>query len=169
MTEHTELELLLESFKRNGRVNKAALNTITKTDLAISDERGGWSIGHHLGHLAEFRYSWLSLISPTHAEDIPSVVDGDEQSFHLTTESLRELEQAFSVGDAAALKAVVSALDEDRSFEGAYQSHPAHFLQHILVHDAHHRGQVLSLLRKGGRTPEQMDALDEATWPIWRE
>ena len=168
MTQHPELALLLQSFERNGQVNEVVLNTLSETDLAFSDGQDGWSVGQHLGHLAEFRHDWLSFISPTHAKGIPSVIEGDGKNFHLTTQSMAELAQAFSVGDAAALTAVLNALDEGRSFEGAYESHPAHFLQHILVHDAHHRGQVLSLLRKSGRTPEQMSELDEATWPIWR-
>lgn len=169
MSQRTDVDLLLQSFERNTRVNEAVLSAISEQDLAVSDGQGGWSVGQHLGHLAEFRHDWLGYISPIHAEGIPSVVEGDEQNFHLTAQSLDELRQAFTVGDAAALNAVLSALDEDRSFEGAYQSHPAHFLQHILVHDAHHRGQVLSLLRKSGRTLEQMDELDDATWPVWRE
>lgn len=169
MNQHPEVALLLESFKRNGRVNEAVLSALSEEDFSISDGQGGWSIGQHLGHLAEFRYGWLSRISPIHAEGIPSVVDGDEQSFHLTAQTMDELRQAFSVGDEAAANAVLSPLDEGRSFERAYTSHPAYFLLHILVHDAHHRGQVMSLLRQSGRTFDQMEELDDATWSIWRE
>jgi len=79
----------------------------------------------------------------------------------------------FTAGDEAAVQAVQSALSEGRTFpdpwnEGTYASNPAQFLTHTLVHDAHHRGQVMSLLRLGGRTPEEMDALDNH-WAIWRE
>lgn len=169
MTENAELRLLLESFSRNGHVNEVALDTMTEADLTLADGQGGWSVGQHLGHLAEFRYGWLSFISPQHAKDIPSVARGDEHSFHPTAQNLGELKEAFAAGDAAALVAVTSALDEDRSFEGAYGSHPAHFLQHIIVHDAHHRGQVVSLLRRGGWTREQLGTLDDATWSIWNE
>ena len=66
------------------------------------------------------------------------------------------------------------ALQEGRKFddpwkEGAYQSNPAHFLQHTIVHDSHHRGQIMALLRMNGRSQEQMEEIEEATWPIWRE
>ena len=169
MTQREDINLLLESFKRNGRVNEAVLEAITEADLSISDGQGSWSVGQHLGHLAEFRYGWLSYISPTHAEGIPSVLEGEEPDIRLTAKSIGELREAFAAGDAAALEAVTSALEEGRSFEKAYKSHPAHFLQHAIVHDAHHRGQVMSLLRKGGRTLEQMEELERATWPIWRE
>jgi uncharacterized damage-inducible protein DinB len=169
MTKIPEMDLLLESFGRNGRVNEAVLNAISESDLTFSDGQGGWSIGQHLGHLAEFRYGWLSLISPEHAKGIPSVLEGNEQDFHLSAQSIEELARAFSIGDEAAKTAVLAALSEGRSFKRAYESHPAHFLQHILVHDAHHRGQVMSLLRKNGRTAEEMEGLEEATWPVWRK
>ena len=167
-----DLTLLLESFHRNGRVNEFLLEAITETDLELSDGRGGWTLGQHLGHLAEFRYDWLSSISPSHAEGIPSVLEGNSKAFHLTTHDPQELATAFRAGDEAALKAVQDALAEGRSFddpygEGAYQSNPAHFLQHIIVHDSHHRGQVLALLRRSGRTAEEMNALDDH-WAIWR-
>lgn len=169
MTKHPEMELLLESFARNGRVNEAVLRAVSESDLALSDGQGGWSIGQHLGHLAEFRYEWLSCVSPEHAEGLPSVLEGTAQDFDLSVQSLEELARAFSLGDAAARTAVLAALSEGRLFSGAYESHPAHFLQHILVHDAHHRGQVMSLLRESGRTAEEMEGLEEATWPVWRE
>ncbi len=126
-------------------------------------------VGQNLGHSAEFRYEWLSLISPEHAESIPIVLEGTEENFWLSAKSVAELALAFSVGDERAVAAVVAALDEGRFFSRAYERHPAHFLQHILVHDAHHRGHVMSLLRAGGRTQEEMGALEQATWPIWRE
>ena len=78
-----------------------------------------------------------------------------------------------AAGDEAALAAVRAHLASGEPFadpwqEGAYRSSPAHFLQHTIVHDAHHRGQVMALLRLGGRTPDGMEALDEH-WAIWRQ
>lgn len=169
MTQNAELGLLLESFRRNSRVNEVVFNTLTEADLTLADGQGGWNVGQHLGHLAEFRYGWLSHISPPHAKDIPSVVEGDANNFYLTARNLNEVKRAFTAGDEAALEAVMNALDENRLFEEAYKSHPAHFLQHIIVHDAHHRGQILSLLRRGGWARERINDLDDATWSIWNE
>ena len=169
MSQNPELRLLLESFGRNAQVNNAVLNALTEADLALSDGQGGWNIGQHLGHLAEFRYGWLSFISSSHAKDIPSVVEGDANGFDLTTQDLDDIKQAFTAGDAAALEAVMGALGENRAFTGAYKSHPAHFLQHIIVHDSHHRGQIMSLLRRGGWTREHLSALEDATWTVWNE
>lgn len=157
--------LLLESFSRNGRVNLAVLDALSADDLALKDGEGGNSVGELLAHMAGFRRGWLENISPAHAEGLTKVqADADAPT----------LGAAFSAGDAAALKAVQDALTEGRAFadpwkEGAYASNPAHFLQHTIVHDSHHRGQIASLLRRSGWPEERLEQLEEATWPIWRE
>jgi uncharacterized damage-inducible protein DinB len=163
--------VLAESFARNGRVNAALLAHLTEPDLDLWDQSGGWTVGQHLGHLAGFRKGWLSEISPRHAEELRYIVSASQATgaFWLSTRDLSEIAAAFTAGDAAALGAVQDALATGRSFEGVYESHPAHFLQHILVHDAHHRGQVMTLLRRGGRSKEQMDELDDVTWTVWKE
>ncbi|MFC4452898.1 DinB family protein [Deinococcus sonorensis] len=157
--------LLLESFNRNGRVNAALLDLLTPADLSLKDGPEGNGLGELLAHMAGFRRGWLVNISPAHAEHLSEIKDDAD---------LDTLRAAFAAGDAAALAAVQDAVQEGRAFadpwnEGAYASHPAHFLQHTIVHDSHHRGQIMTLLRQSGRSREQMDALEEASWPIWRE
>lgn len=161
--------VLLDSFERNGRVNAAVLDALSEGDLDVADGRGGLSVGQHLGHLAGFRRGWLGRVSPAHAQHLPLIVDRDETTFWLTTRELSAIGTALALGDRAALAAVEDAYRDGRPFERFYTSDPAHFLQHILVHDAHHRGQILSLLRQHGRTAEQMNELDAVTWPVWRE
>ncbi len=159
-------ELVLESFARNGRVNAALLGHLSEADLKVSDHQGGMSVVEQLAHMAGFRKDWLSEISPAHADALDFELGPNNT---LVTRDLGELKRAFTESDAAVLSAVQAALSEGRSFEGQYESHPVHFLQHTLVHDAHHRGQLMTLLRQGGHTAEQMAALERASWPIWRE
>lgn len=163
-----EISFLEESFRRNGRVNQTLLETITLKELDFALQDGEWTIGKHLGHLADFRFGWLSHLAPEHAKTIPEVVEGTQDHFELIAKSIQELAEAFTIGDQASLNAVHEAMREGQGFERAYQSHPAHFLQHIIVHDSHHRGQVITLLRQSGRTAEQLDKLDDH-WGIWRE
>lgn len=152
--------VLLESFARNGRVNIAVLDALTPADLALSDGPGGNSVADLLAHMAGFRRGWLSRLSPGHAEALAEVTPDTD---------LDRLGLAFTQGDQAALRAVQVAVAEARPFELAYPTDPAHFLLHAMIHDAHHRGQIMTLLRQHGRTAEQLDGLEEATWPIWRE
>ncbi len=160
--------LAFDAFDRNAEVNAALLDALADADLHVPDARGGWTIGQHLGHLAEFRYGWLSHIAPAHAEGIPSVVEGGETDFVLTAVTVAELAAAFWAGDAAARAAVRERLAAGGSFERVYTSHPSAFLLHTVVHDAHHRGQVLALLRAAGRSQAWLDAVDDATWPVWK-
>jgi uncharacterized damage-inducible protein DinB len=168
MDTNNDTALVFDAFDRNAEVNAAILAALVDADLHVPDNRGGWTVGQHLGHIAEFRYGWLTHIAPTHAEGIPSVIDGDESGFTLTATTVAELAEAFHVGDAAARAAVREKLAEGRSFERVYTSHPSAFLMHTLVHDAHHRGQTLALLRAAGRAKDWLDAIDDATWSVWR-
>ena len=164
MTGTTLDALLVESFTRNGRVNAALLNALSAADLVLEDAPEGNGVGELLAHMGGFRLGWLRNISPTHAESLVKVEDDAD---------LDTLRATFASGDAAALKAVRDALAEGRAFddpwkEGAYQSNPAHFLQHTIVHDSHHRGQIATLLRQSGWTKDRLEELEEATWPVWR-
>lgn len=160
--------LAFDAFDRNGEVNAALLAALDDADLHVPDARGGWTVGQHLGHLAEFRQGWLGFIAPAHAAGIPSVIEGGETDFVLTATTVADLAAAFHAGDAAALAAVRERLDAGRSFERVYTSHPTAFLLHTVVHDAHHRGQVLAQLRAAGRPKAWLDAVDDATWSVWR-
>ena len=157
MSNPAELELLFEAFDRNARVNRATLATLTMEDLNHSDGKGGFNVGQHLADVVQFRPGWLSRVSPAHAEGVPDVT-GDTPTW-LTVASIDELQGAFDAGDAAIKEAVISAVNEGRKFEGAYPSHPAQFLQHTIVHDSHHRGQILALLRQAGRPADVREEL----------
>ena len=169
-------DLTLESFRRNARVNQFLLEALTPEDFALSDGQGGWTIERHLRHMAGFRVGWLWNLSRDHAMPLLDETQKDEDGdpmWRWQNSPPTELGAAFTAGDEAALTAVQAHLTSGEPFndawnEGAYRSHPAHFLQHIIVHDSHHRGQVLSLLRLGGHSKEDMDRLDDH-WAIWRE
>lgn len=161
-------EPVLLAFERNSRVNALMLAGIADADLKFAS--GGWSIGKHLCHLASFRYGWLSVVSPEHAGRLTPIIEFvDEHDFVPLATRVDQISSAFLEGDTAALDAVTQAVSERRQFQEVYMSHPTAFLVHTLVHDAHHRGQVMSLLRQSGRTRAEMEQLEDSSWPIWRE
>lgn len=162
-----EVALLLESFDRNARVTRALLDTLSLEDLEYSDGVGGFKIGQHLADIVNFRLSWLKRVSPEHAARVTDVTG--ETPTWLTVGSIAELQAAFDEGDAAMRSAVLDAMAEGRGFKGYYESHPAHLIQHCIVHDSHHRGQIAALLRQAGRPEDQRMALEDLSWAIWRE
>ncbi|HET8985119.1 MAG TPA: DinB family protein [Trueperaceae bacterium] len=167
MTIPAELTIVFESFDRNARVNRATLATLSMDDLTYGDGVGGFNIGQHLADIVNFRPDWLKRVSPEHAARVTDVTDGSDT--WLKVKSIAELQAAFDEGDAAMRDAVLDAVRESRSFKGVYETHPAHLMQHCIVHDSHHRGQILALLRQAGRSPEERERLESASWPIWRE
>ncbi len=161
--------VLLESFRRNGQVNAALLEHLAPADLEFSDGVGGLSIGQHLEHLVGVRKFWLEQVAPTFAAALQyHTLEGHNRFWQVTLE-LSTMAAAFAEGDQAVLAAVQAAYSSATPFEKYFSSDPAHFLQQTLVHDAHHRGQIIVLLRQHGRTLEEMSQLEGATWPIWKK
>lgn len=162
-------DLLFLAFERNSRVNAALLAAIEASDLPFAS--GGWSIGKLLCHLASFRRQWLAEIAPKHAAGLRSLADytDDGRDFEPLTDDLLVIADAFRAGDAAVVAAVHAALTERRPFPGFYRCDPTELLVHVMVHDAHHRGQIMSLLRQRGRSRADMIKLEDATWLVWRE
>lgn len=163
-----ELEQVFEAFDRNARVNREVLATLDMRDLDHSDGVGGFTVGQHLADIVGFRRDWLMRVSPEHAQRLADATDEADPHW-LRAERIDDLQAAFDQGDAAIRDAVLSAVNEGRRFEAAYASHPAQLVVHCIVHDAHHRGQILALLRQAGRPAEERERLETATWPIWRE
>lgn len=134
----------------------------------VEDGVGGFSIGQHMVDMVSFRRSWLTTVSPEHAQRVPDPIDMNAPTW-LVASSIEELQASFDAGDAAIREAVLDAVRDGRGFEGAYEWHPAQLMLHCIVHDAHHRGQIMALLRQAGRGDEERERLEQATWPIWRE
>ena len=168
MTLPQEVGLVFEAFERNARVNRAVLATLDMPMLDHDDGMGGFSIGQHFADMVSFRREWLRAVAPEEAERVPDAIDMNASTW-LAATSIADLQASFDAGDAAVREGVLRAVAEGRRFVGAYESHPAQIMVHCVVHDAHHRGQVMALLRQSGRSTEERERLEEATWPIWRE
>lgn len=162
-----ELRLVFEAFDRNAAVNRATLATLDMQTLNHSDGVGGYCVGQHLADIVSFRRDKIETVAPAYAERIPDVTDVNAPTW-LAVASIAELGAAFDAGDAAIRTAVLEAVEAGRRFEALYASHPAHLLVHCIVHDAHHRGQILALLRQAGRSADDRNRLEDESWSVWR-
>jgi uncharacterized damage-inducible protein DinB len=162
-----ELRLVFEAFDRNAEVNRATLATLDMQALNHSDGVGGYSVGQHLADIVGFRREKIEAVAPAYAERVPDVIDVKAPTW-LAVASIEELQAAFDAGDAAMRDAVQAAVEAGRRFEALYASHPAHLIVHCIVHDAHHRGQILALLRQAGRSADDRNRLEDESWSIWR-
>jgi len=162
-----ELWLVFEAFDRNAEVNRATLATLDMQALNHGDGVGGYSVGQHLADIVSFRREKIETVAPAYAERIPDVTDVNAPTW-LGVASIDELRAAFDAGDAAMRDAVQEAVEAGRRFEALYASHPAHLIVHCIVHDAHHRGQILALLRQAGRSADDRNRLEDESWSVWR-
>jgi uncharacterized damage-inducible protein DinB len=162
-----ELRLVFEAFDRNAEVNRATLATLDMQALNHGDGVGGYNVGQHLADIVGFRREKVEAVALAHAERVPDVIDASAPTW-LAVASIDELQAAFDAGDAAMRDAVQEAVEAGRRFEALYASHPAHLLVHCIVHDAHHRGQILALLRQAGRSADERNRLEDETWSAWK-
>ena len=102
----SDLTLLHDSFRRNGRVNDFLLKALTDADFALSDGQGGWTVEQHLRHMARFRVGWLWNLSRAHTGPLldPTRKDADgDPEWRWQDSPPNGLAAAFAAGDEAAL------------------------------------------------------------------
>ncbi|WP_278913495.1 DinB family protein [Deinococcus wulumuqiensis] len=167
-------DLLLETFDRNARGNDFLLDHLTDADLTLSDGRGGDTTLQLLSHMASARGGWLLDIglSPEHASELQDLA-GDVNLWEWQARGPAEVRAMLTAGDRAVLKAVQAHVQAGKPFADpyaatAFPSNPAQFLPYIVIHDSHHRGQIMALLRMNGRSKERMTALEEL-WTLLRQ
>lgn len=167
-------DLLLESFRRNARVNGFLLDHLTTEDFSLSDGKGGDTVLQLLSHMASSRGGWLLEmgLSPEHAVELKKLA-GHASLWEWQASDPAEVRAMLTAGDRAVVNAVQAHVRAGEPFADpyaatAFPSSPAHFLPYIVIHDSHHRGQIVALMRQSGRSKQQMDKLEEL-WDILRQ
>lgn len=167
----TDLTLTLEAFALNARVNDFLIGRLTPDDLNVSDGRGGMTVARMLSHMGASRGGWLLEMAPGFAASTLALTGGENPwRWHTTDPAL--LRAMLRAGDEAAIQAVQAHAASGTPFAdphgvGTFHTCPALFLTYMTVHDAGHRGQIVTLLRHAGASPERLDDLEDA-WNIWR-
>ncbi|GGJ20477.1 DinB family protein [Deinococcus roseus] len=160
-------QVVMNAWNRNKQVNASLLGALTAEKLDLRDPAGGWTIGQHLCDLVDFRRGWMETIAPEHAEKVAYLHQVlEDRGFDVSTHDVQEIQQILQQADQVSEQAVQEKLDQNSGFEKVYESHPLMFLQHAMVHDAHHRGQILMVLRMNGVAWTESDG---PMWAPWRE
>ena len=147
-------------------MNAALLSALNPSDLVLSDTLGGPSIGFLLAHIAHFRHGWVRDLAPELVGDsFPTLQRGPRGEALILVHDLDGLARAFRTGDAASLQAVQAARAAGQGV-GPGSSDPTMMLARILSHDAHHRGQIMSILRIHGA---QKPGLGRLLFESWSE
>lgn len=146
---------LVQAVGGNVRVNDVLCAHLTPEMMGAVTPGGGMTVAQHLAHMAGVTREWLSQLDEGAAAPLPILYDDTREDAFVAQED---------PGRAAEVLRAVwgSALETALNAEGTGQlPHPstAQFVTHMLIHDAHHRGQVLLALKVNGHSRPDEDAM----------
>ncbi|AFZ68134.1 hypothetical protein Deipe_2669 [Deinococcus peraridilitoris DSM 19664] len=147
-------------WRTNAEVNDRLLAHLTPEMLPAVTPGGGFLVAQHLAHMAEVTKCWTSLLDQDAVRDVPDLYETQAQEFVAETDLSRTWEVLGRTRNAT-----WQALQEARGVGNLPHAPTAQFLTHLLVHDAHHRGQILLALKVSGHPLPA----DEALWAPWRD
>lgn len=157
------------AWQANLKVNMALLNHLTPEMLDARTPGGGYSVAQHLAEIVGTTKNWGSRLDEARLGGLPNLYtireDLDEEDIEafVPETDLARIREVFVETAAAAQEAAANAPE---GFTGELpHSSPDAFLIHMMVHDAHHRGQVLLALKTSGYELPN----DDLMWMPWKE
>ncbi len=159
---------LLVTLDASHQVDRALLEHLTLEMMHAVVPGGGMSVAQHLAHLLGATKTWLARLAPDEAVGLPDLFDRDAalegraDAFAAETEPARVSEVAETIHDAL----VRTVADAAAVWPGALPHRSiTQFVTHMMVHAAHHRGQILLALKASGHPLPDEDAM----WQPWKE
>ncbi len=152
---------VLECWQANNQVNENLLEHLSQEMLDARTPGGGMTVAGHLAELAGTVEYWVDKLAPDQQRATPrlySIVDENV----VPESDLERYRAHFLAGRDAALEAAQSVPEGDTG-EAPHLSADA-LLLHMIVHDSHHRGQLLLALKINGHPLPS----EEAMWLPWR-
>jgi uncharacterized damage-inducible protein DinB len=151
-------EQLTETFCINNRVNLYLLEAIPELHLAdVYPGAKGRCVGKQWAHLHDVRLMWLKASAP-------ALMAG-----------LAKLEEAEALNKKALAKALIQSgkaielLLEQAAPTGkikGFKPHATAFLGYLLAHEAHHRGQIMVILKQSGHMVDKKTQFGIWEWGV---
>lgn len=152
---------LQRAWSRNLAVNRALIEHLTPAMLSATSPGGGFTVAEHLAHITGVVKHWGMRIDPERLTPVPDLAEEHDDG-EWTAET--DLDRILDVHTrTAAAAAATAAAYPDGSAASPHVDADA-YLIHMLVHDAHHRGQILLALKTAGHRLPDEDVL----WAPWR-
>jgi uncharacterized damage-inducible protein DinB len=156
---HSEIS---KAWAANNAVNNELLASLSTAMLEAVTPGGGYSVAQHLAHMTECIKSWGMELEASRLKDLPDLYSNYEPSTGMfDAETNLDLIKSvmLQTRDATLQTAELVTSTGNLPHESA-----GAFLIHMLVHEAHHRGQILIALKTAGhKLPDE-----EGMWLPWR-
>ena len=150
--------MVREAWLANNKVNTVILEHLTPEMLSIQTPAGGYTIAQHLADMANAPKYWASKLESADINALGNLFDESAEEF-IPEMDLERIRQVFQDTTEVILK----ELENDDGSRLVHKSIESYMI-HMLVHDAHHRGQILITLKIAGHSIPDEDAV----WMPWK-
>ncbi|WP_153798852.1 DinB family protein [Foetidibacter luteolus] len=147
---------LADTFAINNRVNIYLLNAIDESHLADVLNGKGRNVGEQFAHLHNVRLMWLQAAQGPLAENLTKLEKGAITKAMLLT----ALEQS-----GKAIEELLAAAAETNKIKG-FKPHATGFLGYLISHEAHHRGQVMLILKHNNHMTDKKTQFGIWEWGV---
>jgi len=153
---------VLECWQANNQVNENLLQHLSQEMLDAQTPGGGMTVAGHLAEISGTVEYWVSHLAPGQLRKTTRLYRITEDDEFVPETDLEKFRAHFREGRDAALEAA-QAVPAGETGDAPHLSADA-VLLHMIVHDSHHRGQLLLALKVNGHSLPS----EEAMWLPWR-
>ena len=157
------------AWQTNLQVNLVLVDHLTPEMLQVHTPGGGYTVAQHLAHIVGSVKHWGTKLDNERLGGLPDLFTvceylTEDDPDALVPETDLERVRAVLLETAEAARDAAEGAPEGFTGELPHVSTDA-FLIHMLVHDAHHRGQLLLALKTSGYALPDEDLM----WVPWKE
>lgn len=137
---------LIDTWEISHRMNEYLLTGIREEYFADTASTKGRNVGQHFAHISNVRLMWVKAAAP-------ELLDGLIKIEKETSITKKLLLDAFELSTKAISTIISKGLETGRV--KGFKPHTEAFVGYLVAHEAHHRGQVILVLKENGHMPDK--------------
>ena len=159
------VEELFESWDRHCAIILSIADKVGEDEILLKASEDGLPLHEIFCHIHQTRRFFMQKIAPSHVASLEMLYtqNGDEW---IACTDMTLIKKQMQLSGAALKEAVLSLIEPGAERNDVY-THPVHYLQHMMWHEAGHYSIVNLALRLAGKDPGE-EWEEENVWSIWR-